>query len=155
MLIRSAASARRGMPFEHEVSCKFSGHRAGQQDMVGLLHDQPSDSDRMDEAFEGSDRARLEPLTFHERSIHPLDAVQLSSRSSPGIEQSGAFEHLDRAFDGEQRAPFLPEHRIAGGQRLGKTRRLARRDRAPARTAMSENQGMRTDQLRRRFLACR
>ena len=121
--------------------------------MVGLLHDEPCCSDGMGEAFEGSDCAGPKPFTFHERGVHPLDPVQLPFRATAGIEESGAFKHADRSFDGEQRRPALPENGMADPQRLGKAGSLGGGHCAPAGAAMSEDQRSGTGQLRRRSLA--
>ena len=43
------------MPFETKPPGKAPGHRSRQQDMAGLLHDQPCCGDGVKKAFEGSD----------------------------------------------------------------------------------------------------
>jgi hypothetical protein len=108
----------------------------------------------MDNAFEGRDRACSETSPFHKRGVHSLDPIQLPFRATAGIEEPGVFKHADGTFDCEQGVPSLPEDGMARSQRLGKAAGLARRHCAPACTAVSEDQGTGTDQLRRRSLAC-
>src|SRR5512134_815543 len=108
----------------------------------------------MNKPFERGDGARPKTGPFHDRGVHPLDTVQLPFGAAAGIEEPGVFKNADGTFDREQRGTSLPENRMACCERLGKARRLSRRHRAPARAAVSENQGTRWGQLRRRSLAC-
>lgn len=75
------------MPFETEPSGKAPGHRPRQQDMAGLLHDQPCCGDRVKKAFEGSDGTGAKRCPFHDGGVHPLDPVQLPFRAAAGIEE--------------------------------------------------------------------
>ena len=121
-----APTGRRGdVPLQLELPSESAGQRPGQQYMLGLFHDKPRDSNRMHEPFEGGDCACPKTGALHNGGVHPLDTVQLSSGAAAGIEQSGIFKNRDGAFDGEQGGPSLPENRMAGGQGLGKARRLS------------------------------
>lgn len=142
------------MPCQMELPGKFSRQRSGQQYVVGLFHNQPCCDYRMEEAFQGGDRACPQTGSFHNRGVHSLDAVQLPFGATTGIEEAGLFKHLDGPFDGLESRPSLPENRMTGSQRLGKARGLARRHCTPAGAAVSEDQETRMGQLRRRSLAC-
>ena len=109
------------MPFETKPSGKAPGHRPRQQDMAGLLHDQPCCGDGVKEAFEGSDGARAKGRPFHDRGVHPLNPIQLPLGAAACIEEPGCFKHADRPFDRDESRPFLPKNGMADNQRLGKT----------------------------------
>lgn len=108
----------------------------------------------MDEAFQRSHRPGPETDPFHERGIHPLDAVELPLRAAARIEETGLLKKADRDFDRDYSRTSLLKNRIAGGERIGEAGRLASGYWTPAGTAVCQKKGMRTGQLRRRSLAC-
>ena len=73
--------------------------------------------------------------------------------AAAGIEETRVFQHENGAFDREQGGAALMENRMAGGERVGKARRLARRHRAPPGAAGRQDQESGKSQLRRRSLA--
>ena len=141
------------MPLEFELPCKPTGHRPGEQYVIGLFHDEPCDGDCVDKPFERGDCTRSQSVTFHDRGIHPLDAVELMLCAAAGIEEPRVFQHENGAFDREQGGAALTENRMAGGERVGKPRGLARRHGAPAGAAVRKDQEPGKSQLRRRSLA--
>jgi hypothetical protein len=108
----------------------------------------------MKEAFQRSHRTGPETGPLHYRGVHSLDAVQLPLCAATGIEETGLLKKADRDFDRHDSRTSLLENRIAGGEGVGKARRLAPGHWAPAGTAVCQKKGMRTGQLRRRSLAC-
>lgn len=152
--VRAPASPGERVSFQVELAREPTGQRSGQQDVIGLFHDEPGYGDGMNKTFERGDGARPKSGPFHDRCIHPLDTVQLPFGAAAGIEEPGVFKHTDGALDRDQRGSSLSENRMACCERLGKARRLSRRHRTPPRAAVSEDQGTRTGQLRRRSLAC-
>jgi hypothetical protein len=152
-LIRAAASGTPGVPLELEPPGKPTGHRPCEQDVTALFHDEPCNGDWVDEPFEGGDCARSQSVTFHDRGIHPLDAVELMLCAAAGVEEARVFQNENGAFDREQGGAALTENRMAGGERVGKARGLARRHRAPPGAAVRKDQEPPRSQLRRRSLA--
>jgi hypothetical protein len=101
------------MPFKFEMASKPSGLRADKQHMKCVLHDQACSSDRMDNALNGGYSAGLQALSFHDRCIHPLHAIELQLGSVPGIKEPTVFEHSDGLLDGKECRATSFEPRIA------------------------------------------
>ncbi len=121
--------------------------------MIRFFHHEPGCSDRMDDAFDRGHRARPKIHPLHDGGIHPLHPVELSLGSSPGVEEPRLFENNDGALDSDDRRSALPEDRMASHECLGEAGCLAPGHRATSRASVSEDEGTRTAQLKRRSRA--
>lgn len=66
------------MSLQREMPCKSARQWSRQQHMIRFFHNQPGDSDRMDEAFDRGHSAGPKRGPFHNRGIHSLHPVQLA-----------------------------------------------------------------------------
>jgi hypothetical protein len=96
---------------------KSSSLRADKQHMRCVLHDQARSSNRMEDAFNRGHSAGLQALSFHDRCIHPLYAIELQLGSVPGIKEPPALEHSDGLLDGKECRAATIQQMIADLQR--------------------------------------
>ena len=73
----------------------------------------------MHDSFDRGDGSGFEVGPFHDRGIHPLHPVQLTTRSLSRIEQPRLLQKTDRTFNGDQRRTSLREDGVAGRERIG------------------------------------
>ena len=73
----------------------------------------------MHDSFDRGDGSGFEVGPFHDRGIHPLHPVQLTTRSSSRIEQPRLLQKTDRTFNSDQRRTSLREDGVAGRERIG------------------------------------
>jgi hypothetical protein len=141
------------LSFKIEMPRESRRRGPDEQDMVRLVHYQSGCSDRVDDSFDRSHRPGPQRGTVHNRGVHPHHAVQLSARSTPGIEKTGGFQEPDRAFNRHDGGTSLLKDGIASGQCLGETGCLHQSHGSAAGAAVDENDGARSVQLRRRSRA--
>src|SRR5512146_1934911 len=141
------------MPFKVEVPGKLACEGPDYQHMIRFFHHEPGRRDGVEDAFDRGHCAGAKLRPLHEGGIHPLHPIQLSLGSSSGVEEARLLEKTDRGFDRDHRSAALAENRIAGRECLGKRGNLRLRHRTTARASVSEDEGTRTAQLRRRSRA--
>ena len=128
--------------------CKLRGLWSNEQDVRGVLHDQAGGGNRMENTFDGSDRAGSELRPFHDRGVHPLHAIELAIRPSTCVKQTGLFQQTDGTFDGDEGRASLLKNGITDDERIGQAGGLCRRHASKACASMSKNEGSGTGQLR-------
>lgn len=129
---------------------KFRGLRSHEQDVRGVLHDQASGGNRMENTFDGSDRASSELRPFHDRGVHSLHAIELTVRPSSCVEQAGLLEKTDGTFDSDECRASLLKNGITDDERIGQAGGLRRRHPSKACASVGKYEGSGTGQLRSR-----
>src|SRR3989442_14077348 len=76
-----------GLPIQLEVTGEARRVGTDQENVCGLLQDEPGRADRMPHRLDARHRAGLQRAPFHEGGVHPPDAVQLEVRTGPGVER--------------------------------------------------------------------
>lgn len=135
--------------------CKLRGLGSGEQDVRCVLHDQTGGGNRMEDAFDRSDRTSSELRPFHDRGIHPLHPVQLTIRTSSRIEQTRVLQETNRTFDGDDGWTSLLKDGITDDERIGQAGGLRRRQPSETGASMGKNERRGIGQLRSRSRACR
>jgi hypothetical protein len=85
---------------------------------------------------------------FYDGGVHPLHAVQLAIRSSPGIKQSRLFQETDGTLDSCERRPSFLKNAVAGRNGIGETIGLCRCLAFRTGASMCKNERMESGQLK-------
>lgn len=127
---------------------KLRGLGSDDQDVRCVIHDQTGGCNRVQDAFDRSDRAGAELRPFHDRGVHPLYAIELAIRPSSCVKQAGLLQQTDRAFDGNDGRASLLKNGIADDERIGQAGGLRLRHTSKAGASVGKNEGSGTGQLR-------
>ena len=95
------------------------GAVADEQDMRSLLHDQPSEADRVRNVSDRSDRPGTEGTTVHDRGIKLGYSVTSVVGAAARIEGPGVLQNADCRFDGVQAGPCVGKYVVAGSHGVG------------------------------------
>ena len=129
-----------GLPIQLEVTGEARRVGTDQEDVCGLLQDEPGRADRMPHRLDARHRAGLQRAPFHEGGVHPPDAVQLEVRTGPGVEEAGRLQEARRGFHRVQCLPSTLQYGVATAERVGQAGELGRRHDARAGAAVGQDQ---------------
>src|SRR2546425_7709827 len=83
-----------GLPIQLEVTGEARRVGTDQENVCGLLQDEPGRGDRMTHRLDARHRAGLQRAPFHEGGVHPPNAVQLEVRSEEHTSELQSLAYL-------------------------------------------------------------
>jgi hypothetical protein len=99
---------------EAVIQRELLGAGAGEQDILGLIHNGARQRDRILDVPQSAHGAGLQRAPVHDRRVEFVAPVDREHRSSPGIEQRVVLEHHNGARHGVQTRTAVFEHGIGG-----------------------------------------